>query len=177
MSLETAVRRHGPCLSRRPVLHGTWKAELRTSFPDRADEEIECFIVVYQTYSRICIDMLFDRSSSRSMSADLLIEASRCVLYYVFHTHPDTLHRDGNPPARGGAALVIAREPRIHLEGDYWTERETRGWSARSGIHRSDTTRMPWPRPLRIRSRKCASQVSNVAWHRDQGACEEARAT
>ena len=114
-------------LTRRPILHGTWKAELRTSYPARAHETIECYIAITQTYSQISVDMLFDRSSSRSMSGDLVLEGGRCVLYYIFHTQADTLHRNSNPPTRGGAALVVAREPQVHLAGDYWTERDTRG--------------------------------------------------
>ncbi len=114
-------------LTRRPVLHGTWKAELRTSYPARAHETIECYIAITQTYSQICVDMLFDRSSSRSMNGDLVIEGGRRLLYYIFHTQAGTLHRNGNPPGRGGAALVVAREPHLHLEGDYWTERDTHG--------------------------------------------------
>jgi len=111
----------------RPVLHGTWKTELGTTFEGRADEIIEAYLVVRQTYSRICVDMLFDRSGSRSMSGDLVNESGRCTLYYIFHSHAHTRHRDGNPPSRGGAALVVAREPQTHIEGDYWMERGTRG--------------------------------------------------
>jgi len=114
-------------LTRRPILHGTWKAELRTSYPARAHETIECYIAITQTYSQISVDMLFDRSSSRSMSGDLVLEGGRCVLYYIFHTQADTLHRNSNPPTRGGATLMVTREPQVHLAGDYWTERDTRG--------------------------------------------------
>jgi hypothetical protein len=114
-------------LTRRPMLHGTWKAELETSFATRAHETIDAYIVVRQTFSRISVSMLFDHSRSKSMSGDLLFEDGLCTLYYLFRTEADTLHRDGNPPARGGAALAIGRSPNLHLEGDYWTERDTRG--------------------------------------------------
>jgi hypothetical protein len=111
----------------RPVLHGTWKTELRTTFEERAEEAIEAYLVIRQTYSRICVDMLFDRSSSRSMSGDLVNESGRCTLYYLFHSHAHTRHRDRNPPSRGGAALVVGGEPSVHIAGDYWMERGTRG--------------------------------------------------
>jgi hypothetical protein len=114
-------------LSGRPIVHGTWKAELETSFGDRRDEAIECYLVVRQTYSRITVGMLFDRSSSRSMSGNLVFEDGACTLYYLFRTEAHALHQDGNPPRRGAAVLTVAREPRTHLEGDYWTERDTRG--------------------------------------------------
>lgn len=114
-------------LTRRPVLHGTWRVELSTSFDARAHETIEAYLVARQTYSRIQVATLFDRSRSRSIAGDILFESGECHLYYLFRTEATTLHRDANPPARGGAALTIGRYPRIHLEGDYWTERETRG--------------------------------------------------
>jgi hypothetical protein len=114
-------------LTSRPVLHGTWKAELQTSFTSRETEIIEAYLVVRQTFSRISVSMLFDRSRSRSMVGDLVFEDRTCVLYYLFRTEAGTLHRDGNPPARGGAAVIVNRWPSMHLEGDYWTERETRG--------------------------------------------------
>lgn len=109
-------------LSGRPVLNGTWKVKLRTTFAARADEVIESYLVIRQTYSHICADILFDRSDSRSLSADLISEHGRCVLYYLFRSEAHTRHRDGNPPRRGGAVLTVAREPKLHLKGDYWTE-------------------------------------------------------
>jgi hypothetical protein len=121
--------RYRPCrwFISRPVLNGTWKCELKTTYADRADETIEAYLVIRQTYSRICIDMLFDRSSSRSMSGDLVNEGGRCTLYYVFHSHAHTRHRKDNPPSRGAAALTVGRQPATHIEGDYWMERETGG--------------------------------------------------
>ena len=114
-------------LTKRPVLHGTWKVELATSFESRAHETIEAYLVARQSYSRIQVGMLFDRSRSRSISGDILFEAGECHLYYLFRTEAGALHRKGNPPARGGAALTIGRKPGVHLEGDYWTERNTHG--------------------------------------------------
>src|SRR5437588_6135901 len=84
-------------------------------------------MVVRQTYSRICVDMLFDRSQSVSMSGDLVNENGRCVLYYVSRSDKQTLERDENPPARGAAQLTVSRRPLVSLEGDYWMEHGTCG--------------------------------------------------
>lgn len=111
----------------RPVLHGTWKIALRTSHEARADEEIEAYLVVRQTYSTIRVDGLFDRSNSECLSADLAVQNGRCTLNYLFRTEAHTLHRDANPPSRGAASLRVAREPHVHLDGDYWMERRTQG--------------------------------------------------
>jgi hypothetical protein len=120
-------------LARRPVLHGTWKAELKTSFTTRKDEVIEAYLVIRQTYSTIYVDMLFDRSQSTCMSGDLVLENGRCILYYVFRSDKQTLERDENPPARGAAQLTVAAKPSPHLEGDYWMEHGTHGHVATIG--------------------------------------------
>jgi hypothetical protein len=120
-------------LTRRPVLHGTWRTELQTSHDARKEESIECYLVIDQTYSRICTRMLFDRSESQSMSGDIVYENSRCTLYYIFRSEKRTLERDGNPPSRGGAELRVRRTPKLELEGDYWTEERTAGHIVTTG--------------------------------------------
>jgi hypothetical protein len=120
-------------LTKRPVLHGTWQAELKTDHPAREHETIESYVVIDQTYSRLCVRMLFDRSESQSMNGDIAYENGRCTLYYVFRSEKRALEREGNPPSRGGAELRIVRTPELRLEGDYWTEEKTRGQVATLG--------------------------------------------
>lgn len=124
-------------IHRRPVIHGTWKTELRTSYADRRDEVIECYLVIDQTYSRIRARMLFDRSRSTSMSGDLVREDGRCVLYYVFRSDKHALEPATNPPSRGAADLTVATEPKPHLEGDYWMEVGTKGRLRTTGYTRT----------------------------------------
>jgi hypothetical protein len=113
-------------LSGRPILGGTWKTELRTTFQDRQDEIIECYIVIRQTYSTIAVSMLFDRSTSHSRSAELSKEG-RWVLYYVYRSDKSALEPITNPPSRGAVELTVAISPQTHLEGDYWTDQSTKG--------------------------------------------------
>ncbi len=87
----------------RPVLHGTWKMMLRTSHEARADEEIEAYLVIHQTYSRIRADGLFDRSNSECVSANLAVEHGRCTLNYIFRTGAHT------PPPRREPAVTRRR--------------------------------------------------------------------
>jgi hypothetical protein len=114
-------------LHRHPVLHGTWRTELRTAYEKRKDETIECYLVIDQSFSRICVRMLFDRSRSNSMSGDLVRTSGRCVLYYVFRSDKNALESRTNPPSRGAAELTVATKPSLHLEGDYWMEVGTKG--------------------------------------------------
>jgi hypothetical protein len=112
---------------RRPVLHGTWKMTQQTTYQARAHEPMECYLVVHQTYSTIRVNGLYAISDSQSLSADLAVDRSRCMLSYIFRTDAHTMHRDGNPPSRGAATLKVGRQPQLHFEGDYWMERGTRG--------------------------------------------------
>lgn len=111
----------------RPVLHGTWRTELRTDYEGRRDEVIECYLVIDQTFSRICARMLFDRSRSASMSGDLVREDGRRAFYYVFRSEKHATEPSTNPPSRGAADLTVAMKPTPHLEGDYWMLVGTKG--------------------------------------------------
>jgi hypothetical protein len=51
----------------------------------------------------------------------------RHVLAYIYRSEAATLEQAGNPPHRGGAALYVSVEPTVSFEGDYWTERLTKG--------------------------------------------------
>lgn|SRR5574341_1161889 len=111
----------------RPILHGTWKMMQRTTYEPRADKAMEAYLVVYQTYSTIRVNGLYEISDSHSLSADLAVEKSHCMLSYIFRSDAHTMHRAGNPPSRDAATLKVGRRPQLHLEGDYWMERGTRG--------------------------------------------------
>jgi hypothetical protein len=112
---------------RHPVLRGTWKTELRSTYDGRAGEVIEAYLVIRQSLSKLSAMMLFDRSQSLSMSADLVCDDDRWTLYYLFRSEKHALEPPDNPPARGAAHVTVARAPRLHLEGDYWMEHGTRG--------------------------------------------------
>lgn len=112
----------------KPVLHGTWKLEQRTSYEARAHETIEGYLVIDQRFSGIRqIRGLYEISHSHSLAADIAVDRSHCTLSFIFRTEAGTMHRDGNPPSRGAAVLQIGRQPQLHLQGDYWMERGTKG--------------------------------------------------
>jgi hypothetical protein len=114
-------------LVRRPVLHGTWRMEQRTGYEPRKDDTMESYLVVDQTYSRIRVDGLYPISDSECLTANLSPDKHRCVLSYLFRSEAHTMEREGNPPSRGAAVLKVGQRPHLHLEGDYWMERGTRG--------------------------------------------------
>jgi hypothetical protein len=126
---DSVLWRHLPFrwIVRRPILHGTWKMEQRTSYEPRKDETMESYLVVHQTYSSIRVDGLYPISDSECLTANLGVDKQRCTLSYLFRSEAHTMSREGNPPSRGAAVLKVGRRPHLHLEGDYWMERGTHG--------------------------------------------------
>ena len=130
LAFDSWAWRFWPCrlLVNRPILHGTWKLEQRTSYDARAHETIEAYLVIDQQFSGIRqIRGLYEISNSHSLAADLTVDRSHCTLSFIFRSEAGTMHRDGNPPSRGAAVLQVGRHPRLHLHGDYWMERGTKG--------------------------------------------------
>jgi hypothetical protein len=112
----------------KPILHGTWKLEQHTSYEPRANETMEAYLVIDQRFSGIRhIRGLYEISNSHSLTADLAVDRSQCTLSFIFRSEAGTMHRDGNPPSRGASVLQVGRHPRLHLQGDYWMERGTKG--------------------------------------------------
>jgi hypothetical protein len=112
----------------KPILHGTWKLEQRTSYEPRANEMMEAYLVIDQRFSGIRqIRGLYEISTSHSLTADLAVDRSQCTLSFIFRSEAGTMHRDSNPPSRGASVLQVGRHPWLHLQGDYWMERGTKG--------------------------------------------------
>jgi hypothetical protein len=115
-------------ITKRPNLHGTWKAELHYEWPEGTPTQTKpCYLTIRQTYSTVTVDMHFDISDSESRSADIVPRNGQYSLWWSYWSAAKTLHRENNPPHRGGAQLVISLKPSLRLEGDYWTERKTHG--------------------------------------------------
>jgi hypothetical protein len=124
-------------ITKRPDIHGTWRAELHYQWPDETPTQTKpCYLTVRQTYSTVTVDMHFDISDSRSCSAAIVCVNGRYSLWWNYWSAANTLQRDDNPPHRASAELVISLTPRLRLEGDYWTERKTRGRVITSGRSR-----------------------------------------
>jgi hypothetical protein len=89
---------------------------------------MEAYLVIDQTFSGIRqVRGLYQISNSHSLTADLSVDRSHCTLSFIFRSEAGTMHRDGNPPSRGASVLTVGRHPRLHLQGDYWMERGTKG--------------------------------------------------
>ncbi|MFJ6196983.1 hypothetical protein [Micromonospora sp. NPDC092111] len=122
-------------LVKRPNIRGTWKATFRSSWTDADGKPVEgdCYIVVHQSYSKLCIEVYFAISDSVSTSANILQGEGRSTLWFTYRSEGHALEQEGNPPHRGAMMLYISLQGRPGLAGDYWTERKTKGRIETSG--------------------------------------------
>jgi hypothetical protein len=119
-------------LTKRRVLHGTWKGTLQSDWVDPETRQriapIECYLVVHQTYSDIWTALFTADSTSRSATAGLSDPTrGQCLLSSIYQSSPKLLLQEGSPVHRGGLVLEIAGSPPTALEGSYWTDRKTKG--------------------------------------------------
>lgn len=124
-----------------PNVRGTWKGEVTSTWnnanPEQSNGPIEAYLVIRQTFSMISIRLITKESSSELLAGSIV----RCNdgTYEVAGTYrntPKLLVRERSPIHHGGLLLRVQGDPPASLEGEYWTDRATKGelrFKARSG--------------------------------------------
>jgi SMODS-associating 2TM, beta-strand rich effector domain len=117
----------------RPVLHGTWHGELASDWVDPQTEERippdpDVFLVVRQRFWQVSVRLLTKESASASMLANFT-KGSDGVhqLVYVYGNTPRPEVRERSEVHYGAVVLKAPRDRDQGLEGDYFTDRKTRG--------------------------------------------------
>lgn len=121
-----------PWLTTRPDLRGTWKGHLVSSWVDPNTQqgrgEIESYLVVRQTYSTIDVRLLTSESGSVSLSANIVVDGEGIhTVAVVYRNTPRALLRERSPIGHGGMLLYVRGAPIHRLDGEYWTDRKTKG--------------------------------------------------
>jgi len=122
-----------PRLVNVPVLHGTWKGELESLWTDPATGKSPPKKIVYlavdQTMTSLCLRLLSDESASDQVAGSLTHPASGPrIVSAVYVNTPTVGRRDGSPMHYGGLVLRVAGAfPPRRLEGEYWTDRQSKG--------------------------------------------------
>lgn len=119
-------------VARRPVVRGTWKGQLRSSWIDPATGMArpakDVYLVIRQTYSTISLTLLTDESRSASTSASVVeLSEGRYNLSSTYQSVPRLLLRSGSPIHHGALVLEANGAHPRRLEGSYWTDRDTKG--------------------------------------------------
>jgi hypothetical protein len=121
-----------PWLTTRPDLRGTWKGHLVSDWIDPNTKqglgEIEGYLVIRQTYSTADIRLLTSESGSVTLSANIFSDnAGVHTVAAVYRNTPRILIRGRSPISHGGMLLCVRGTPVHQLDGEYWTDRATKG--------------------------------------------------
>jgi hypothetical protein len=120
-----------PWLVKRPVIEGTWQAELHSNWKDAAGiviAPIEGFVVIRQTFLNLSLRLLTEESSSHLVGTEIVCSADGlyCVSG-VYRNEPRFHERVHSSIHYGAVWLQVIDSPLKVLEGHYWTDRETAG--------------------------------------------------
>jgi len=115
-------------LIKRPDLRGTWKGTLVSDWPDRKGIPTQVFLVIRQTASKIEVRLFSAESDSNSLSGNIVKDgADGFKLAMIYRNTPRLLKREGSPVHHGGMLLTVIGNPAQRLDGEYWTDRNTKG--------------------------------------------------
>jgi hypothetical protein len=121
-----------PWMTDRPDLRGTWKGQLTSNWIDAetklSRDPIEVYLVIRQTFSTVDVRFFSSGSSSISLSASVYSDnVGLYTLAVTYRNTPRVLQRARNPIGHGGMLLSIRGAPIHQLDGEYWTDRGTKG--------------------------------------------------
>lgn len=122
-----------PWLVKIPDLQGTWRGILKSDWIDPATGQgvapIPMVLTIRQNFSNIRCVLMTKESSSHSVAADINfgLGGEATCLSYTYTNRSKATIRDRSPIHDGAAILKIIKQPKLALEGEYWTSRKTRG--------------------------------------------------
>jgi SMODS-associating 2TM, beta-strand rich effector domain len=121
-----------PWLTTRPDLRGTWKGRLVSSWVDptthQSRGEVEAYLVVRQTFLTIDARLYTEESGSISLSASVVDDVPGLhTVAVVYRNTPRALLREQSQMGYGGMLLYVRGAPIHQLDGEYWTDRKTKG--------------------------------------------------
>lgn len=126
--------RFGPIsrLLKRPMLHGTWRGQLMSSWVDpktgKQIDPIEAYVAFKQTYSGVSMRLMTKESNSRSLVAALENSDDHVpVLASTYINIPQLLIQGRSRIHHGALLLEVHGNPTERLIGTYWTDRDTKG--------------------------------------------------
>src|SRR5262249_29828023 len=118
-------------LVKRPVIDGTWRAELRSNWKDadgNAIAPIRGYVVIRQTLLNLSVRLFTAESTSYLVGTEIV--RSPDGLYSVsgvYRNEPHFQSRDRSTIHYGAVWLQVIDKPVQKLEGHYWTDRNTAG--------------------------------------------------
>lgn len=112
-------------------IRGTWKGKLESLWVDPksglSPAPKTVYVVIKQTSSEITVKLISDESVSESSVAKLKQENGSWVLHYIYTNESKMQLRRASPIHHGSGVYVVSGRPAKRLEGNYWTDRDSKG--------------------------------------------------
>lgn len=116
-----------------PVIRGTWRGELASLWinPQTGEQPAvkTIYLAIEQTLTTVSVRLHSDESSSEQISGIVSVRKAtdeRVVIWTYVNT-PRIALRERSRPHYGGALLTTFGDPPGRLEGEYWTDRQSKG--------------------------------------------------
>ncbi len=121
-----------PWLVSTPYLEGTWKGKIQSNWVDpetnKVIPSVDAYLVVHQKFSLICTRLITEKSSSELLGGDLIKDKDETwQIIGTYINTPRILLRGKNTIHHGAMILRVIGQPPNGLEGQYWTDRDTKG--------------------------------------------------
>ncbi len=118
-------------LVKRPVIEGTWRAELSSNWQDAggaAIPPVRGYVVIRQSLLNLSLRLLTEESSSHLVGTEIVctVDGLYCVSG-VYRNEPNYRERGHSPIHYGAVWLQVIQSPEQMLQGHYWTDRNTAG--------------------------------------------------
>jgi hypothetical protein len=115
-----------------PVVIGTWRGELHSFWEDTAGQAPPAkvvYLTIRQTLTSVSVRLLSDESTSEQVAGGITTaESGYPAIAYSYRNKPGIGLRHATSNIHyGGALIEIVGDPATGLDGDYWTERKSKG--------------------------------------------------
>jgi len=111
-----------------PVVIGTWRGTL-THYQNDVATTKTVYVVVRQSLTTATVRLLSDQSTSEQVAGGVAAgESGYPIIAYLYRNKPGIGQRHSTSNVQyGGAVLEIVGDPATGLDGEYWTDRFTKG--------------------------------------------------
>lgn len=111
-----------------PDLNGTWDVAIHWQRAD-AEDTVPATAVFKQSLFKLSIELTSDRTHSETLCVvpKKDPESDRPRLLYLYRATPIAGFQENNPPHQGAATLIIEPGDRDKLQGNYFTDRASKG--------------------------------------------------
>lgn len=125
-------RRLHPYLVPVPVIRGTWRGELDSLWEDPTTKSRPprktVYLAIEQTLTESVVRLMSDESSSEQIVGTVRKRpGGRYFISAIYQNTPTIDRRSTSPIHFGAVVLDILGRPPDRLEGEYWTERPSKG--------------------------------------------------